>query len=209
MEAGSAHHMLSLPFLLMGRTPHSSPAPAWGPSHRRQSSMNLSNMSPSYRLQFFMNCPSVGPFHRVQSFRNRLLQHGLFSPWVHRSCQEPAPVQAFHKVTASFGCIHLLWHGVLHRLQEGICSTMDLRGLQWHSLPHHCLLHRLQGNLCSSAWSTSFLSFFMTLVSAGLFLSHVLTPPSCCKARPRQSWLALALWSTGEASSSFSLKPLL
>ncbi|KAK4831166.1 hypothetical protein QYF61_015636 [Mycteria americana] len=97
---------------------HSSSAPAWGPSHRRQSSTNFSNMSPSHRLQFFMNCSSVGPFHRVQSFRSRLLQrgspmgsqvlpanllqHGLLSPWVHRFCQEPAPSRASHRVTASF-----------------------------------------------------------------------------------------------------------
>ncbi|KAK4816220.1 hypothetical protein QYF61_013458 [Mycteria americana] len=103
---------------------HSSPAPAWGPSHQRQSSMNFSNVSPSHRLQFFMNCSSVGPFHKVQSFRNRLLQcgspmgsqvllanlllHGLLSPRVHRSCQEPAPAQASHGVTASFEHIHLL-----------------------------------------------------------------------------------------------------
>ncbi|KAK4828316.1 hypothetical protein QYF61_025328 [Mycteria americana] len=97
---------------------HSSPAPVWGPSHRRQFSTNFSNVSPSHGLQFFMNCSSVGPFHGVQSFRNRLLQHrsptgsqvlpanllqhGLLSPWVHRSCQEPAPAQASHGVTASF-----------------------------------------------------------------------------------------------------------
>ncbi|KAK4826015.1 hypothetical protein QYF61_003788, partial [Mycteria americana] len=117
-----------------GRTPHSSPAPAWGPSHSRQfsmnfssvssshglqSSMNFSNVSPSHGLQFFMNCSSVGPFHGVQSFRNRLLQRGsptgsqvlpanllqrgLLSPQVHRSCQEPAPARASHGVTASFG----------------------------------------------------------------------------------------------------------
>ncbi|KAK4826222.1 hypothetical protein QYF61_006263 [Mycteria americana] len=36
---------------------------------------------------------------------------------VHRSCQEPAPERASHEVTASFGCIHLLRRGVLHRLQ--------------------------------------------------------------------------------------------
>ncbi|KAK4828519.1 hypothetical protein QYF61_026941 [Mycteria americana] len=49
---------------------------AWGPSHRRQSSTNFSNMSPSNGLQFFTHCSSVGPFHGVQSFRNRLLQRG-------------------------------------------------------------------------------------------------------------------------------------
>ncbi|KAK4831745.1 hypothetical protein QYF61_018943 [Mycteria americana] len=158
---------------------HSSPDPAWGPSHRRQSSMNFSNVSPSRGLQFFTNCSSVGPFCRVQSCRNRLLQrgsptgsqvlpanllqHGLLSPWVHRSCQEPAPAQASHRVTASFGCIHLLWHGVLHGLQVDICSTINLHGLQVDSLPHHGLHHGLQGNLCSSTWSTSSPSFFTGL----------------------------------------------
>ena len=60
-----------------------------------------------------------GSLPRVQSFRNRLLQHGspvgsqalpanllqrgLLSPWVRRSCQEPAPARASHGVTASFG----------------------------------------------------------------------------------------------------------
>ena len=31
-----------------------------------------------------------------------LLQRGLLSPWVHRSCQEPAPSWASHRVAASF-----------------------------------------------------------------------------------------------------------
>jgi len=88
----------------------SSPASMWGPIHRRQSSMNFSNVGPSHRLQFFMSCSSVGPSHGVQSFRNRLLQRwstmgsqvlpanllqlGLHSPWVHRSFQDPAPARA-------------------------------------------------------------------------------------------------------------------
>jgi len=77
--------------------------------------MNISSVSPSHKLQFFMNYSSMGPFHEVQSLRNRLLQRGsptesqvlpanllqhrLVSPWVHRSCQEPAPVQALYMVT--------------------------------------------------------------------------------------------------------------
>jgi len=102
--------MLSLLFLPpQGEdSSHSAPAPARGPSHGRQFSMNFSSVSPSHGLQLFMNCSSVGPFPRVQSFRNRLLQggflkgsqvlpgnllwHGLLSPWVRRSWQEPAPV---------------------------------------------------------------------------------------------------------------------
>ncbi|GAB0176296.1 F-box only protein 31 [Grus japonensis] len=38
---------------------HSSPAPAWSPSHRRQSSTSFSNASPSHGLQSFTNCSSV------------------------------------------------------------------------------------------------------------------------------------------------------
>jgi len=94
------------------------PAPRLDPSHRRQLSANFSNVSPSQGLQFFTNSYNVGPFHGVQSFRNRLLQrgsptgsqampanllwHGLLSPQVHRSWQEPAPAQASYGVTASF-----------------------------------------------------------------------------------------------------------
>ncbi|KAK4830049.1 hypothetical protein QYF61_008387 [Mycteria americana] len=52
------------------------------------------------------------------------------SPRVHRSCQEPAPARASHRVTAFFGCIHLLRCGVLHGLQVEICSTVNLHGLQ-------------------------------------------------------------------------------
>jgi len=92
------------------------PAPAWGPSYRRQSSTNCSNVSTSHGLQF-IKCSSVGPFNKVPYFRNRLLQcgsptgsqvlpanllqHVLLSPLV-KSCQEPAPTQAVHGVTAFF-----------------------------------------------------------------------------------------------------------
>jgi len=70
---------------------HSSPAPAWGPSHRRQFSTKFSYMGPSHRLQFSTNCSSVGPFHGVQSFRGHKSCHqtcfGVGSS-LHRSCQE-------------------------------------------------------------------------------------------------------------------------
>jgi len=55
--------------------------------------------------------------------------------------------------------IHLPWRGVLRGLHVEICSTMDLHGLQGHSLPHHGLPHGLEGNLCSGTWSTSSPSF--------------------------------------------------
>jgi len=95
--------------------------------------MECSNMGPSHRLQLFTKHSSVGPFHGVQSFRNRLLwcgspvgsqalpanllQHGLLSPQVHRSCQEPAPTWCPQRVTASSGCIYLLRCGLFHRVQ--------------------------------------------------------------------------------------------
>ena len=126
-----------------------------------------------------MNCSSVGPFHRVQSFRNRLLQCGsptgsqvlpanllqcgLLS--LHRAT---GPARSLLQHWLPMGSqpplgIHLLWRGVLHRLQVDICSTVNLHGLQGDSLPHHGLPHGLQGNLCSGAWSTSSPSFFPDL----------------------------------------------
>ena len=159
---------------------HSSLAPVWGSSHGRQ---------------FFMNCSSLGPSHGVQSFRNRLLQcespagsqdlsanllqHGLLSPWVHMSRQKPVPAQAPHRVTASFRHPPAPAQGPFHGLQVEICSTMDLHGLQGHSLPHG-----LQGNLCSGAWSTSSHSFFTDLgVCRVVSLTYILTPLSrCCSA---------------------------
>ena len=80
--------------------------------------MNFSNVGPSHGPQFFTNCSSVGPIHGVESFRStllqcgslvgsqvlpeNLLQCGLLSPQIRRSCQEPAPARASHGVTASF-----------------------------------------------------------------------------------------------------------
>ncbi|XP_030313874.1 uncharacterized protein LOC115598956 [Calypte anna] len=101
---------------------HSSPAPGRSSCCRTQSSLNFFSVSPSHRPQLFTNSSSVSPFHpfhRVQSFRSRLLQHripmgskvlqsnllqhGLLSPWLHRSCQKPARAQASHRATTSFG----------------------------------------------------------------------------------------------------------
>ncbi|KAK4822676.1 hypothetical protein QYF61_019043 [Mycteria americana] len=155
---------------------------AWGPSYRRQSSMNFSNVSPSHGLQFFMNCSSMGPFHGVQSFRNRLLQrgspmgsqvlpvnllqHGFLSPQVHRPT---GPARSLLQHGLPMGSqppsgIHLLRQGVLHGLQVDICSTVNLHGPQGDSLPHHGLHYRLQGNLCSGTWSTSTFSSSLTLI---------------------------------------------
>jgi len=149
-----------------------------GPSHGTQRSTNFSNVSPSHRLQFFTNCSSMGPSHRVNPSGADCSSAG--PPWGHKSCQ---------KAYSSMGCsllgftgpsrsllqhgfpmglqppsgIHLLRRGVIHWLQVGICSTLDLHGLQVDSLPHHGLHYMLQGNLCSGTWSTSSPSYFADL----------------------------------------------
>jgi len=41
--------------------------------------------------------------NKSQVLLANLLQRGLLSLWVHRSCQEPASAWALHGVTASFG----------------------------------------------------------------------------------------------------------
>jgi len=80
-----------------------------------------------------------------QALPANLLRHGLLSPQVHRSWQEPAPAWAAHRVTASFRHPPALAWGPFHGLQVGICSTMDLHVLQGDNLPHHGLHHELQG----------------------------------------------------------------
>jgi len=77
--------------------------------------------------------------------------------------------------------VHLLWCGVLHGLQVEICLTVDLHGLQGHSLPHHGRHHELQGHLCSSAWSTSSPSF-CTDPGVCRAVSHHLTPLFSCSS---------------------------
>ena len=193
----SVHHTLSLLLLPpQGEdSSHSSPAPAWGPSHGRQSSMNFSSVSPSHRLQFFTNCTSVGPFHEVQSFRNRLLQHGspagsqvlpanllqhgLLYPWGHRSCQEPAPAWASHRVTASFGHPPALAWGPLSRgcrwISAPLWTSMGCRGTACLTMvfPMGC-----RGISAPAPGAPPPPPSSLTLVSAELFLSHLLTPLS-------------------------------
>jgi len=90
------------------------------------------------------------------------------SPQGHSSCQEPAPVWAFRRVTASFRHKHLLWRGVLH-------------GLQGDNLHHHCPHQGLQVNLSSGAWSTSFFTALFVCRAASLTFFSLLSY-SCCVA---------------------------
>jgi len=94
--------------------------------------------------------------HGLQALPANLLQHGLLSPQVRRSWQEPAPAWTSHWVTAFFRHPPApAWHP-FHRLQVDTCFAMDLHGLQGDNLPHHGLHHKLQGKtLCSIISSTS------------------------------------------------------
>ncbi|KAK4818814.1 hypothetical protein QYF61_019743 [Mycteria americana] len=86
-----------------------------GPSHRRQSSTNFSNVGPSHSLQFFKNCSSVVPFHRVQSFRNKTAP-----AWLPSGVTVPARSLLQRRLSMGsqlpLGHIHLLQHGVLYGL---------------------------------------------------------------------------------------------
>jgi len=139
--------------------------------------------------------PQRGSFPRGAVFRNRLLQHGsptgsqalpanllwrgLLPPRVHRFWQKLVPEQAPHGVTASFRHPPVLV-GSFPRATSGYLL--------------HCGPPWAAGGQPASPWSLSQVAredspfrhlehllpppFSLTLVSAELFLSHRLTPPS-------------------------------
>ena len=160
VAVGSAH-VGSAALSYLGRTPHTllllqRGSPPTGDSSAQTSPARVL----PHGLQFFMNYTSVGPFHGVPSPSGRLLQrwsplgsqvllanllqHRLLSPRGRRSCQEPAPAQASHRVTASFGHVHLHWRGVLSGLQVGILLH---HGPAWAA-----------GGQPSSPWSSSWVA---------------------------------------------------
>lgn len=143
-----------------------------------------SNMGPSHRLQLFPNCPNMGPLHGVQSFRNNcsstrsqalspnLLQHGLPSPWGHRSCQEALLAWFSHgdNLLQASPCSSLQF---LH-LQVDLCPAMDLHCMQGHS----CLTKVFSigcRRISALAPGQPSPPPPLILVSAGLFLSQILT----------------------------------
>lgn len=79
------------------------------------------------------------PAHGVPSteWQSHASKPGLPLTWVHRSCQEPAPVWASQALTTSFG-----------HLPVPPCTSLGC-------LPCHGLCHRLQGSLHTRAQSTS------------------------------------------------------
>lgn len=118
---------------------HCSSSPAWGPSHRRQSSMNFSSLSPSHGLQFFTNCSSWEPLMRFSPSGTDCVvcvPHRVTSP-----ASKPAPAQAaLHGTTGpARSLVKHKGHSPLwaHRpapawvpcgLHVDICSIMGVHG---------------------------------------------------------------------------------
>ncbi|KAK4827986.1 hypothetical protein QYF61_022688 [Mycteria americana] len=145
---------------------------AWGPSHRRQSSTNFSNMSPSHGLQFFKNCSSMDPLHRVQSFRNKLLQ-----------CESPAGPQALPG--------NLLQCGLLFTGSQVLPENLLQRGLLFTGpqvLPGACskvLLTSLIGSALASSRSILELAGTGSVKHGGSF-RHLLTEATPAAPPPLQ-----------------------
>jgi len=124
-----------------------------------------------------MICSSMGAFHGLQSFTNVLLQRG--SPIGHMSCKKTCfCVDSSQWVTARTRSLlqHGLFTGCSFYQGTSTCSTVDLHGLQEDNLRHRGLHHGLQGNLCSGTEAPPSPPSLLTLMSAELFLSHILTP---------------------------------
>lgn len=107
-------------FLLRESIPSS--ASAWGSSHGRQSSRNLSKVNPSHRLQFCVSCSSVGPFTACSS-SGAACYSGVTSParkpslgWLPLCMDPQVPARSLlqHGLPSCLLLvIHLLQHGVL------------------------------------------------------------------------------------------------
>lgn len=118
----------------------------------------------SMGLLFFMNCFRLGFLHKILSFRNRHLQCGSLIG----SLDLPE---------------NLLLHGILfkgHRPYHELVPAQDLCGLQnGYEFHHECPWSSpLAADKSLFQWQKRLLpTSSLTLVSAGLFLSH--SSPSC------------------------------
>jgi len=125
---------------------------------------------------------------RYSPSRNRLLQ--CESPAGHRSCQKTCSCVDFSpQTTAPARSLLLSGLSMGRSFHQGIsfcctvgssmgcsvdiCSSVVFRGLQGDNLLHQPLLHGLHWNLCSGTWSNFSPHYSLTLVSAGLFCSHL------------------------------------
>ena len=137
-----------------------------------------------------------GSLPRVQSFRNRLLQHGspagsqvlpanllqrgLLFPWVHRSCQEPAPAWAFHRVTASFGHPPAPAWGPPQAAGGYLLHCKPSMGCRGTACLTMVFTTGCRGISALAPGAPPPPPSSLTLVSAELFLSHLLTPLCSC-----------------------------
>jgi len=105
--------------------------------------------------------PAWGPLHRVTGPTKSLLQHrvsiGSWPPSRHS---------------------YLLQHGTVDGLQVGICSTMDLRGLQGTTCIMMAFIRDYRGFSALAPGAPPPRTSSLILVSAQRFLSHFLTPLS-------------------------------
>lgn len=169
--------------LLREKSP--SPAPTWGLSHGRQSSMNFSRLGPFCWQHFSPNHCNVGYLSMgVPSFSHSLLQHG--SPTA--SCQETWShgVTSLHGSTGNFPgawsreCFpqSLSLISGIHPLQREAPPVPPPAGGSLHPQGHCCFPTRGTTG-CTGALAKDgphpLPPASLTLVSAGLFLSGVLT----------------------------------
>jgi len=132
---------LCLSYLLKGRAPHTLPCSSVGSLSWERVLHKLLQHESFPHGAVLQRGSSVGS----QVLPSNLLQCGLLS--FHGSTG-PASSLLQHRLPMGSqppSGIPMLWHGVFHRLQVEICSTVDLHGLQGHSLPHQCLLHSCRG----------------------------------------------------------------
>lgn len=181
----SVHHILSLPVPLLQRK-DSSLFPCSCMVSLKQLSTNF-HINFSHEMQLFMNFFSVTSLPHVAVLQVQAVPAcdlpGIMAPsrkhapalvpvYIHMSIHVPAPAQA-----SSYG---LTCSSMGSSMGCRCISTMNLHGLQGHSLPHYGILHRLQGNLCCSTWSTSSPSFFTDFGACRAFFSHTPTLFSSC-----------------------------
>lgn len=125
----------------------------WGPSHRRQSFINCSNMGPFQRLWCSKNCFSMSPFQEVQSLRNKLLQPGL--PMGHNSFQKIFSCMNFSPWPRSL----LLWRLLKHFWGLFTSWGMELSIGYKGTTCFTTVLSLSHKNICSTSWSIFFPSF--------------------------------------------------
>lgn len=90
----------------------------------------------------------------------------------HSSCQDLAPAWALHRLQLSAEYVHLLWPGVLHRLQSGYLLWSGPSWAAEKSFFTAVFSMSCRGNICSSAWNTYCPPSSLIFCSAVSHFSH-------------------------------------